>query len=292
MVSQFRPTAVVLGLLSLSRLVWADPAEPWRLLESNGEPRFASATPEHHLPGADPKVATFSICAVEPQTGICGAAVASRYPAVGSVVPYVRANVGAFCTQHYHVPAWGERALDLLAAGKTPQAVLGELLAEDAQPGLRQLGLIDAAGRTAQHNPLDSPPASRYWGAMAGRHYCCQGNTLTGRAVITAIAQGFEETRGSLADRLMAALIAGDCAGGDHRGRLAAGIRLARPGAEGYWLELYVDRSDDAVLELARRYAELQHPAKGSWRGGQLPFVHPCPERPAPQPPQPEPPAP
>jgi uncharacterized Ntn-hydrolase superfamily protein len=229
----------------------------------------------------DRKVATFSICAVDPQRGVCGAAVASKYPAVGRVVPYARAGVGAFCTQHHHVPAWGEPALDALAAGKSPQTVLADLLADEAQPGLRQLGIINMTGRTAQHNPTEAPPQSRYWGAQAGRYYCCQGNTLTGREVITAMARAYEETRGSLADRLIAALVAADCAGGDHRGRLAAGIRVAKTGVEGYWFELYVDQSDDAVIDLLRKYAELDHEAKGAWRGGRLPFVHPCPDRPA-----------
>jgi uncharacterized Ntn-hydrolase superfamily protein len=83
----------------------------------------------------------------------------------------------------------------------------------------------------------------------------------------------------------MAALIAGDCAGGDHRGRLAAGMRVAKNDVDGIWLELDVDKSDDAVIELARKYAELEHDAKGNWRGGQLPFVHPCPSREEPKPP-------
>jgi uncharacterized Ntn-hydrolase superfamily protein len=93
--------------------------------------------------------------------------------------------------------------------------------------------------------------------------------------VIADMARAYEETEGSLADRLMAALIAGDCAGGDHRGRLAAGIRVAKTGVPDYWLDIYVDESDDAVVELAARYAELKHAAKGTWRGGQLPFQRP-----------------
>jgi uncharacterized Ntn-hydrolase superfamily protein len=209
------------------------------------------------------------------------------FPDVGHVVPYVRAGVGAFCTQHHHVPAWGERALDLLAAGRSPPGVLAELLDADPDRGLRQLGLVDLTGRTANHNPTTAPAKSRYWGAQAGRYYSCQGNTLHGRAVITAMAQGYEDTHGSLADRLMAALVAGDCAGGDHRGRLAAGIRVAKQGVDGCWLELYVDQSPDAVIELAKKYAELTHAAKGEWRGGKLPFVHPCPDRPTPQAPRP-----
>lgn len=234
----------------------------------------------------DAKIATYSIAAVDPETGICGAAVASMYPAVGRVVPYVRADVGAFCTQHYHVPAWGERALDLLAEGKAPPAILTQLLANDDNPGGRQLAIINLKGQAAVHNPYAAGKASRYWGAMSGRFYTVQGNTLTGSSVITLTAEAYETTNGSLADRLMAALIAGDCAGGDHRGRLAAGIRVCKPGVEGYWLELYVDQSEDAVIDLAKKYAALEHDAKGTWRGGQLPFEHPCKDRREPKPPE------
>lgn len=77
----------------------------------------------------------------------------------------------------------------------------------------------------------------------------------------------------------MSALIAADCAGGDHRGRLAAGIRVAKKEVVGDWLALYVDASDDAVIDLAKQYAELTHAAKGDWPAGKLPFKHPCPKK-------------
>lgn len=229
--------------------------------------------------------ATFSIVAADPKTGVCGAAVASKYPAVGKVVPYVRAGVGAFCTQHWHNPAWGEKALDLLEQGNPPEDVLAELLRDDPRRGKRQLAIIDMQGRALNRNPSDADPSGVYWGAASGRYYACQGNTLTGREVIAAMARAYEETRGSLADRLVAALLAADCAGGDHRGRLAAGIRVAKQGVKGYWLELQVEKSDDAVIELARKYAELKHEAKGDWPGGKPPFRHPCPDRAQPKPP-------
>lgn len=232
------------------------------------------------------KTATFSIVAVDPDSQICGAAVASKYPAVGKVVPYVRAGVGAFCTQHYHVPKWGEPALDMLQDGKRPEAIITELLKDDPDAEQRQLAIIDMQGRTAVHNPTAAGADSRYWGAMTGRFYCCQGNTLTGREVIHAMATAYEATTGSLADRLMAALLAGDCAGGDHRGRLAAGIRVVKKGVEGEWLSLHVDKSEDAVIELATNYAELKHDAKGDWPGGKPPFKHPCPDRIKPVPPK------
>jgi uncharacterized Ntn-hydrolase superfamily protein len=207
---------------------------------------------------------TFSIVAVDPNTGVCGAAVASKYPAVGKVVPYVRAGVGAFCTQHWHNPPWGERALDLLAKGDLPEQVLAELLRDDPQRDKRQLAIIDMSGRAANRNPANADPSGIWWGAASGRYYACQGNTLTGSEVVFAMARAYEQAQGSLADRLMAALVAGDKAGGDHRGRLAAGMRIAKKGVEGYWLELDVDKSNDAVTELAKKYAALEHEAKGS----------------------------
>jgi uncharacterized Ntn-hydrolase superfamily protein len=227
-----------------------------------------AARSPNQAPGASDRRAeygvsgTFSIVAVDPESGVCGAAVASKFPDVGHVVPYARAGVGAFCTQHWHNPKWGERALDLLAAGKLPEEVLADLLRDDDRRDKRQLAIIDMKGRAANRNPSDADPSGVYWGAMSGRFYACQGNTLTGREVVVAMGKAYEETKGSLADRLMAALVAADRAGGDHRGRLAAGLRVAKKGIEGYWLELYVDKSDDAVSELARKYAGLAHEAK------------------------------
>ena len=208
---------------------------------------------------------TFSIVAADPQTGICGAAVASKYPAVGKIVPFVRPGVGAFCTQSWSNSPWGKTALDLLESGKLPEEVLGELLRGDDLPQKRQLAIIDLQGRVANRNPFGVEDTARWWGAMCGRFYSCQGNTLVGRVVIEVMAKAYEETQGSLADRLMAALLAGDAVGGDHRGRLAAGIRVARTGTPGNWLELDVDDSSDAVRELGRLYRDLDHDAKGAW---------------------------
>ena len=124
--------------------------------------------------------------------------------------------------------------------------------------------------------PADADPSGVYWGALSGKFYACQGNTLVGRQVIVAMAEAYEQTQGSLADRLMAALVAADCAGGDHRGRLAAGVRVAKTGHEGYWLELYVDESDDAVSDLLKKYVEMEHAAKGDWTRQKSP--DPCPQ--------------
>jgi uncharacterized Ntn-hydrolase superfamily protein len=239
----------------------------WAIVLSTGVCSALFAEERHDerpLKPTDGVSATFSIVAADPENGVCGAAVASKYPAVGRVVPYVRADVGAFCTQHWHEPKLGEPALDALGKGDSPQQVLAGLLKDDARRDLRQLAIIDMQGRTAQHNPTAADGKSLYWGAMSGRFYACQGNTLAGREVVVAMGKAYEESGGSVTDKLMAALVAADKAGGDHRGRLAAGIRVAKKGVEGDWLYLGVDESDDAVNELAKKYAELKHDAKGA----------------------------
>jgi uncharacterized Ntn-hydrolase superfamily protein len=151
----------------------------------------------------------------------------------------------------------------MLEKNHMPEQVLSELLRDDTRRDKRQLAIIDMSGRVANHNPTQADPSGVWWGSASGKYYSCQGNTLAGQEVIFAMARAYEQTEGSLADRLMAALVAGDTAGGDHRGRLAAGIRVAKEGIEGYWLELYVDKSDDAVADLAKDYAALDHEARG-----------------------------
>src|SRR6476619_38392 len=167
-----RRTVLRLGCLALGGLVLPNANEAG---DSNSKAAAAEIT------------ATFSIAAVDPETGVCGAAVASKYPAVGKVVPYVRADVGAFCTQHHHVPKWGEPALDKLQQGMRPEAVISELLKDDPDAEQRQLAIIDMQGRAAIHNPTNAPAGDRYWAAMTGRFYCCQGNTLAGREVVVAM---------------------------------------------------------------------------------------------------------
>jgi uncharacterized Ntn-hydrolase superfamily protein len=243
-----------------------------------GLPAFGSTDAD---PPAETLTATFSIAAIDPDTGMCGAAVASKATAACKYVAHARPGVGVFCTQHYSVKPWGAKALDLLADKKLPEEVLVELLKNDKGAGGRQLAIIDMKGRSAQRHPVDTTPSGSYWGGMSGRFYVCQGNTLTGREVIVAMAKAYEETKGSLADRLMAALVAGDCAGGDHRGRLAAGIRVCKKDGAGYWLDMHVDNNADAIVALHKQYVESDHEARGDW--GKKPYAHPCPNRPAPK---------
>ncbi|MDD5676777.1 MAG: DUF1028 domain-containing protein [Kiritimatiellae bacterium] len=195
---------------------------------------------------------TFSIIAMDPSSNQCGAAVASKYHGVGRVVPYVRAGVGAFCTQYAQVPKWGPIVLDRLAKGWSPQRILARLLEHDQDCGKRQLAVINMKGELAQHNPQTIGGQALWWGAMSGRWYVCQGNTLQGIYVVQAMALAYEQTGGSLADRLLAALLAGDAMGGDRRGRLAAGLKVA--GGPGGDIELFVDESRQPVLDLQLQY--------------------------------------
>jgi uncharacterized Ntn-hydrolase superfamily protein len=184
------------------------------------------------------------------------------------VVPYVKAGAGAFCSQYYHNPEFGPKALVMLETGMRPEEILAELLRHDPKPETRQLALVDMRGRAANRNPIGAAPSGDWWGGASGKYYAVQGNTLAGRQVVTAMAGAFEETSGPLADRLMAALKAGDDAGGDHRGRLAAGIRVDRPQAEGesrregIWLSLDVDKSDNAVNDLLKAYEDWKAQSK------------------------------
>jgi uncharacterized Ntn-hydrolase superfamily protein len=239
-------------------------------------PLLGSTQPE---PPEEILTSTFSIAAIDPETGQCGGAVASMASAACKYVAHARPGVGVFCTQHYSVKPWGAKALDLLADKKLPEEVFVELLKNDKGAGGRQLAIIDMKGRSAQRHPVDTTPSGNYWGGQSGRFYVVQGNTLVGREVITAMAKAYEETKGSLADRLMSALVAGDCGGGDHRGRLAAGIRVCKKDGDGYWLDMHVDKSDDAVIVLHKMYVESDHEARGDW--GKKVYAHPCPNRPA-----------
>ncbi len=174
---------------------------------------------------------TFSIAAVDPETGEVGVAVTTRNPCVGNGVPWVRAGVGAVATQARTRTQYGEELLDLLEAGQTPDEALRERLAADESAAHRQVGVVALAGGVAQHTGAE---ASAWAGHRSGPDYAAQGNLLVGPEVVDAVADSFENTRGSglsLADRLVAALEAGQGAGGDARRgrRQSASVMVADP---------------------------------------------------------------
>ena len=205
---------------------------------------------------ANPAFATFSIVAFDPVTGDLGVAVASRVFGVGNHVPWAEAGVGAVATQAAMNGGYGPRGLELLRQGLSAQQVLDRLLAEDTFDRVegRQVAVIDAKGNIAVHT---GPAANEWKGHIKGATYSVQGNILAGPHVAEAMARAFEGATGELAERLYAALKAGDDAGGDRRGRQSASILVVRKGG-GSSLNndrlcyINVDDNPDPLLELGR----------------------------------------
>lgn len=201
-----------------------------------------------------PVPSTFSIAAYDPATGDLGVAVASKFPAVGAMVPWAKAGVGAVATQAAANLDFGPQGLKLMEAGASPQEALDQLLKSDSGRDDRQVGLVDTHGRAAAWT---GPKCFAFAGQIVGENFTVQGNILTGRSVVEAMAQKFSSTSGPLAERLMAALEAGDAAGGDRRGRESAALLVVRQGA-GYggvgdrWIDLRVDDHPQPVAELRR----------------------------------------
>ncbi len=199
---------------------------------------------------------TFSIVAIDTVTGDVGVAVASKFLAVGNIVPWVGADQGAVATQALCNASIGPDGLALLA-GTWAKDVLALLLSRDARADRRQVGMVDAAGGSASHTGSGCQP---WAGHSVGAGYACQGNCLAGPKVIEDMATAFETTAGSLHDRLLAALIAGDDAGGDKRGRQSAAVKVLRKGA-GYQglgdtvLDLRVDDHPAPLVEMQRLFA-------------------------------------
>src|SRR4051812_17963138 len=150
------------------------------------------------------EIATFSIVARDPQSGELGVAVASRFFSVGSVVPYAKADAGAVATQANANVAWGPRGLALLGEGKTAKQTLRQLLRADKDPKARQVGIVAADGTSATYS---GPDCNSWAGGRSGPNYAVQGNILAGEAVVAALEKTFLETRGTLAQRMYAALL-------------------------------------------------------------------------------------
>jgi uncharacterized Ntn-hydrolase superfamily protein len=178
-------------------------------------------------PVLPPPTGTFSIVAIDPANGDLGVAVASRYFSVGSVVPWAMAGVGAIATQANVNVGYGQQAIDLLRQGMTTQQVLERLMKDDTFPGKdgRQVAIVDAKGRIAAYT---GPKASTWAGDRQGKTWSAQGNILVGPQVVEAMGKAFEATPGELAEKLYAALKAGDDAGGDSRGHQSASILVVR----------------------------------------------------------------
>ncbi len=199
------------------------------------------------------KLATFSIVACDLKARAWGVAVASKFPAVGAVVPWARAGAGAVATQAVANTSFGPRGLELMARGLSANTVLERLLANDPGRQERQVGLVDSKGRSAS---FTGKACSEWAGGRTGPGYAIQGNILAGAAVVGEMEHAFIETKGDLPHRLLAALQAGSRAGGDRRGRQSAALYVARARA-GYgghndrWVDYRVDDHLNPISQLA-----------------------------------------
>jgi uncharacterized Ntn-hydrolase superfamily protein len=208
------------------------------------------ATPQ--VPGDT--VATFSIVGFDPKTGDLGVAVASRFLAIGAVAPWAEAGVGAVATQAYANVAFGPDGLKALRAGETAEQTLNALVDADKRRERRQAGVVDAKGNTAT---FTGSKCFAWAGGKTGKHWAAQGNILAGPEVVEAMGKAFETTEGELAERLMAALRAGEKAGGDKRGKQSAALYVVRKqggflqGNDRY-IDLRVDDHSEPVAELTR----------------------------------------
>ncbi len=213
------------------------------------------------LSGVAADVNTFSIVGYDPVNGDWGVAVASRYFSVGAVVPWAEAGTGAIATQANVNVGYGPRGLELLRQGLSARQVLDKLLAEDSFEGKdgRQVAIIDGKGMIAAYT---GPNAPTWAGDRQGKTWSAQGNILVGPQVPEAMGKAFEATQGELAEKLFAALKAGDDAGGDKRGKQSASMLVVRKGGgrninNDRYLYLNVDDNPQPIPEL-RRLLDLQ----------------------------------
>jgi uncharacterized Ntn-hydrolase superfamily protein len=199
---------------------------------------------------------TFSIVGYDPKEKEWGIAVQSKFLGVGAVVPFAKAGIGAVATQSYANTSYGPRALQLMEEGKTAEEALEIITKDDPEKELRQVGLLDSMG-----NPATFTGEGCYdWaGGMTGPHFAAQGNILVDEKTVEAMGQTFISTDGTLAERLLAALNAGQAAGGDSRGQQSAALLVVKE-AGGYggfndrYIDLRVDDHPEPITELIRIY--------------------------------------
>jgi uncharacterized Ntn-hydrolase superfamily protein len=206
-----------------------------------------------------PLAHTYSIVARDPETGQLGVAVQSNWFSVGAIVPWAEAGVGAVATQSFVEPAYGPLGLALMRAGKSAPDALKSLLASDAQASVRQVAMVDAQGRVATHTGEHCIVAA---GHRAGTNFSAQANLMLKDTVWDAMAKAFENTKGELVDRLMAALDAAQAEGGDIRGKQSAAIVVVsgKPTGRSWADRLFDLRVEDHLEPLVelKRLVKLQ----------------------------------
>jgi uncharacterized Ntn-hydrolase superfamily protein len=210
---------------------------------------------------------TFSIAAGCRESGMFGVAVATAMPAVGANCPFVRAGVGAIATQSWVNPYLGIDGLRLLSSDLSAEETIRRLIADDPRAHLRQLGVVDRHFRSAAHS---GEGCTGWYGHLTGPGFAVQGNMLTGPEPIQAMADAFAATIGDLPERLVAALEAGQAAGGDRRGKQSAALLVAA--SEEYpYVDLRVDEDQEPVKQLRRVFEVAKRQL--------LPFVRTFPTR-------------
>lgn len=197
---------------------------------------------------------TFSIVARDTSNGDLGVAVQSKFPAVGAIVPWAKANIGAIATQAWANVAYGPDGLEMLSEGIRADKVLQILLENDEGAEHRQVGIVDGSGGVAVHT---GDECMDWAGHVKGDGFCCQGNILTGESVVTNMSDAYLSTEGDLIDKLFAALKAGQAAGGDKRGRQSAAILVVREeggyeGGNDRYVDVRVDDHPTPIKELER----------------------------------------
>ena len=199
---------------------------------------------------------TFSIVGFDPIEKEWGIAVQSKFLGVGAVVPWARAGAGAVATQSYANTSYGPKALELMEQGMSAQETLEILLADDPEKEMRQVGMIDAKGNAATFTGNE---CYDWAGGVSGTHFAAQGNILVDEKTVDSMVRVFTETKGTLAERLLVALDAGQEAGGDSRGKQSAALYVVKEKG-GYgafndrYVDLRVDDHPDPIKELIRIY--------------------------------------
>lgn len=211
---------------------------------------------------------TYSIVARDPETGEMGVAVQSHWFSVGSVVGWGEAGVGVVATQSFVNPSFGIKGLDLLKSGKSPQEAVDELITSDEGRDLRQLAILDSKGRSASYTGKNCIPEA---GNIAKENYSVQANLMLTDKVWGAMSDSFENSKGPLAERLIAALEAAQNAGGDIRGKQSASILIVKGTPTGnIWedrvIDLRVEDNEEPLIELKRLlnvFRAYEHMNKG-----------------------------
>ena len=217
------------------------------------------------------RVHTYSIVAYDSATGDLGVAVQSKFPNVGGIVPWARAGVGAVATQSLGNTDYGEKGLALMALGASAPEALRTVLRTDARPAQRQVGMVDARGGAASWtgDSCFDWAGGRTGGAEAklggkgevivGHGFAAQANIMVSDQTVRNMADAYEHAKGTLADRLMAALVAGQAGGGDRRGMESAALLVVRAnggylGANDRYIDIRVYDDTNPLRELARLY--------------------------------------